>query len=141
MKMTGVTLIILGILLAAVVAVAGHLALIEIGREVAVLRTQREDGRWLETRLWVVDYDGSPWLHSAGVDWEKRFENEPEVELVRDGQTRRYRAHPDRGAHAAIDAALRRKYGIADRWVRFLAPCNESVLTVRLIPVSEGGRD
>lgn len=139
--MTGVTLIIVGILLAGVVAVAGHFALIEIGREVATLRTQQEDGSWLETRLWVVDYEGSPWLHSAGANWEKRFENDPEVELVRDGEMRRYRAHPDRDAHAAIDAALRNKYGIADRWVRFLAPCDESVLPVRLVAVTDVGRD
>jgi hypothetical protein len=139
--MTGLAVIVLGILVAAAAAVAGHFALIEIGREVVTLRTQQEDGSWLETRLWVVDYDGSPWLHSAGADWERRFQNDPEVELVRDGETRRYRAHPDRDAHAAIDAALRRKYGVADRWVRFLAPCDESVLPVRLVAVPEGVTD
>lgn len=113
-------------------AVAGHFALIEIGREVAVLRTQKADGTWQETRLWVVDHDGAPWLHSAGDEWERRFEGGPEVELVRDGATLRYRARPDRSEHDAIDTALRAKYGLADQWVRLLAPCDDAVLPVRL---------
>lgn len=124
------------ILLLAVVAVLAHFAVIEIGNEVVELRTRRADGSWQETRLWIVDYDGSPWLHSTGADWEMRFADTPQVELVRDGKTLDYVAIPDRRHHAAIDDALREKYGLADQWVRFLAPCEDSVLPVRLNRVS-----
>jgi hypothetical protein len=121
----------------AVVVVLGHLAMIEVGREVVTIRTPLPDGEWQETRLWVVDYQGVPWLHSAGESWVARFEGDPVVELERGGETRRYKAHAVPGPHPEIDAALREKYGIADRWVRFLAPCNESVVPVRLQPLAD----
>lgn len=117
-----------------VVLVGTHFLLIEVGREVVTLRTRADGGEWNETRLWVVDYDGDAWLHSTGPAWEQRFAEDPEVELVRGGETRHYLAEPDREPHAAIDQALRRKYGIADRWVRFIAPCDEAVLPFRLRP-------
>ena len=119
----------------AVLLVLGHMALIEIGREVVTLRTRRPDGTWQSTRLWVVDDGGSAWLHSAGDAWAKRFEGDPVVELERGGKVMRYRAHPVPGPHPKIDQLLREKYGIADRWVRFIAPDNDKVLVVRLDPL------
>ena len=125
------------VLLVAVAAlvVAAHMALIEVGREVVTLRTQRPDGSWQATRLWIVDEGGSSWLHSAGADWAKRFAGDPIVEVVRGGTTRRYRAHAVPGPHPEIHRLLREKYGIADRWVRFVGPDNESTLAVRLDPL------
>jgi hypothetical protein len=38
--------------------VFAHWALIELGREVIVLRTENRDGGRLETRLWIVDDGG-----------------------------------------------------------------------------------
>jgi hypothetical protein len=119
--------------LAALVVIA-HLAFIEVGREVVTLRTQRADGTWQRTRLWVVDDDGAAWLHSAGAEWAKRFEGDPIVELERGGTISKYRARPVPGPHPRIDALLREKYGIADRWVRFIAPDGDQVLVVRLDP-------
>jgi hypothetical protein len=111
-----------------------HLALIEVGREVVTLRTRRGDGSWQSIRLWAVDDDGAVWLHSAGDDWLPRFAN-PEVELERGGETRRYRATPRPGPHPRIHELLREKYGVADRWVRFLGPDDETVCVVRLDPI------
>lgn len=127
-------LIIAGAVLAAalVLLIVAYFALIEIGREVVVLRTSRPDGSWQQTRLWVVDYDGAAWLHSAGRNWLQRFEQNPVVELQRAGETRRYSAQPIPGPHPRIDELLRQKYGIADRLVRFLAPCGEDTVPVRL---------
>lgn len=119
---------------AAAALVGGHLALIEVGREVAILRTPRPDGTWQATRLWVVDEGGAVWLHSAGEDWARRFEGDPIVELERGGEVRRYRAHAVPGPHPRIHELLREKYGIADRWVRWIAPDGETVLPVRLDP-------
>lgn len=114
------------------VVVLGHVALIEVGREVVTLRTPLPGGGWKETRLWIVDDGETAWLHSAGEDWVERFAGDPVVEVERSGGTRRYRAHAVPGPHPEIDRLLRAKYGVADRWVRFLAPCDERVVPVRL---------
>lgn len=133
------TVLTFGVWLIAVVAaiVAAHLAIIEVGREVVTLRTADEDGTVLETRLWIVDVDGAAWLHSAGPAWAERFQGSPVVEVDRDGQTGRYTAILAPERHPEIDAALRRKYGLADRWVRFLAPCSEDTIPVRLDAVAD----
>jgi len=117
--------------------VAAHLAAIEIGREVVTLRTPLPNGALKETRLWIVDDDGASWVHSAGDSWLHRFDGEPIVEVERHGQSRRYRAIAVPGPHARVDRLLREKYGLADRWVRFLAPCNGKTVPVRLEPVPD----
>lgn len=119
----------------AALLVLGQYALIEVGREVVTLRTPRPDGTWQETRLWIVDDGGCAWLHSAGAEWEARFEGDPVVEVERRGEVRRYQAHAVPGPHPRIDQLLREKYGLADRWVRLIAPDDASVVAVRLDPV------
>lgn len=114
--------------------VAAHMAFIEIGHEVVTLRTQRADGSWQETRLWIVDDGASSWLHSGGAAWRKRFDGDPVVELERGSQTKRYRAHAMPGLHPEVDRLLREKYGLADRWVRFISPDNDQTVAVRLDP-------
>jgi len=126
---TGILIVVAALL------VLGHLAFIEIGREVVTLRTQLPDGTWRETRLWIVDEGGSSWLHSGGADWLKRFDGDPVVELKRASQIRRYRAHATPGLHPEVDQLLRKKYGLADRWVRFISPDNEGTVAVRLDPL------
>lgn len=123
----------------AILLVFAHLAFIEIGREVVTLRTQRPDGSWQKTRLWIVDDGASSWLHSAGAEWDKRFAGDPVVELERRDQTLRYRAHAVPGPHPDVDQWLREKYGLADRWVRFIGPDNENTLPVRLDPYADQG--
>jgi hypothetical protein len=118
----------------ATAAVLAHYALIEVGQEVVTLRTQRAKGSWQSTRLWAVGDAGSVWLHSAGDDWLPRFAN-PEVELERRGETRRYRATPLPGPHPRIHELLRAKYGVADWWVRLIGPDDETVCVVRLDPL------
>ena len=125
--------ITIAVILAAVV-VLGHLAFIEIGREVVTLRTPLPDGTWKETRLWIVDDGGSAWLHSGGTEWAKRFAGNPIVEVKRGDVTFRYSAHAVPGPHPRVDQLLREKYGLADRWVRFIAPDNEGTVAVRLDP-------
>ena len=125
------------LLFAIVVVVLAHMAFIEIGHEVVTLRTQRPDGSWQKTRLWIVDEGGASWLHSAGARWVARFAGDPIVEVERGGVVRRYRAHAVPGPHPEIDRLLREKYGIADRWVRFIAPDGESTVPVRLDPLPD----
>lgn len=119
----------------AVLVVAAHLALIEVGREVVTLRTRDADGRMRETRLWIVDDGTASWLHSGGARWRERFAGDPIVEVERGGVTRRYQSYPTPGPHPRVDELLREKYGFADRWVRLIAPCGEDTLPVRLEPL------
>jgi hypothetical protein len=136
--LAGATAIALGVGL-----VLAHLAFIEVGREVVTLRTPLPNGGWRETRLWIVDDAGGSWLHSAGADWSRRFDGDPVVEVERGGETGRYRAHAVPGPHPLVDRLLREKYGLADRWVRFLAPCGDDTVPVRLerLPPLRAGRE
>jgi hypothetical protein len=120
----------------AVACVLAHCALIETAGEVIVLRTEEADGKWLETRLWIVDDAGVPWLHGADSRWMRDLEARPIVEVVRGGETRRYRATPAPGPHPRLHELLRAKYGVADRWVRFIGPDGESTTPVRLEPLA-----
>jgi hypothetical protein len=119
----------------AVGVVLAHLALIEIGRDVVTLRMQRPDGSIRETRLWIVDDGPVSWLHSGGADWAPRFAGDPVVEVERGGAVRRYRAHAVPGPHPELHRLLRAKYGIADRWVRFIGPDDETTVPIRLEPL------
>ena len=119
------------LLLLAVALVAVHCALIE-SREVIVLRTEGQGGRWLESRLWIVDDGPVAWLHGADSHWMHNLEARPIVEIVRAGETHRYRATGVPGPHPRVHELLRVKYGSADRWVRFVGPDGEHTQPVRL---------
>jgi hypothetical protein len=112
-----------------------HYTLIERSGEVIVLRTENPDGSWLETRLWIVDEGGFPWLHGGDSAWMHNLRARPVVELRRNGETHRYRAVPVPGPHPAVHQRLREKYGLADRWVRFIGPDRETTTAVRLEPL------
>jgi len=119
--------IVLGVIL-----VGAHMALIEIGREVVTLRTPVAGGGWQETRLWIVDDGPFSWVHSAGEPWLRRFDGDPIVEVERNGEIERFQAVAVPGPHPRVDQLLREKYGVADRWVRFIAPCGPDTVPVRL---------
>jgi hypothetical protein len=123
---------ILGLCVAYVLA---HGALIEVGREVIVLRTQQEDDGWLESRLWIVDDGAVSWLHGGDSHWMRNLKDRPIVEIERSGETRRYRAQAVPGPHPRIHELLREKYGVADWWVRVIGPDNELTMPVRLEPL------
>jgi len=124
--------VIIGLVVVAFLLVLAQFVLIEAGREVVTLKVIDDSGEVFSRRLWIVDHDGSAWLHSADARWSGLFQADRLVELERDGVQQQYRALPVPGPHPEIDDALRVKYGLADRWVRFIAPDDESVLVVRL---------
>lgn len=112
----------------------------EAGEEIVVVRTRAADGSPRETRLWVVDDGGFAWLRSGQESgWLDRIREDPSVEMVRGGETRRYRAVPvpDEDTRERIHALMREKYGLADRWISFTIP-REASVAIRLEPLAEG---
>ncbi len=63
-------------------------------REVAVLRTFNVQGKDLFTTVRVIDDAGLAWIQAARRDrrWFSHLQQNPDVELRRDGRSRRYRA-------------------------------------------------
>lgn len=135
-----------------VIAVATPLALvlltifvlIEQG-ETVVLRTFDADGTAEETRLWVVDLDGTRWLGAGGGDtrrWYQRLQAVPEVEMVRHGVARCFRADPERDPtiRDAVIELTRQKYRLGNAGLsignRLGIPMRENTIAipVRLLP-------
>jgi hypothetical protein len=129
-RLAVIAAIVLGLPMAYVLV---HLVLIEVGREVVVLRTQDPEGAWQETRLWIVDDGRHAWLHGGDSTWMHNLRANPAVEVERGGQNHAYRAVLVPGPHQEIHELLREKYGIADCWVRLIAG-DEGSVPVRLDP-------
>jgi hypothetical protein len=104
--------------------------------EVAVLRTFDSAGAPHDTKLWVVDDGGRPWVRVARPErhWLARLEQNPRVELVRHGVAQTYRATPDRdpATRARIDQLMAEKYGRTDWWYGLLL--RTQIVPVRLDP-------
>jgi hypothetical protein len=86
--------------------------------EVVRLLTTDPSGQIFETRLWIVDVDGSSYVRSAGAGsiWLSRLEIRPDAELERSGENRSVRAVSvsEPRVRDAVNEAMRTKYGILD---------------------------
>jgi hypothetical protein len=91
-----------GVLALPILYVLAHSALIEVGNEVVVVRTEEPDGTWHDSRLWIVDDAGHAWLHGDRRSrWMRNLESRPIVEIVRGGEAARYRATQVPGPRAS----------------------------------------
>jgi hypothetical protein len=128
------TLRILGALLALVLLLFGSQMLASESGEVVVLRTQ-DVGGVHETRLWVVEHEGRPWLRAGNADtgWLVRLQAQPEVEVVRGDETLAVRAVPVAEARDRINELMNEKYGLADAYICSFFP-RETKIPVRLDP-------
>lgn len=124
-------------LLLLLVAVAGVTYWAGEQTEVAVLRSADDMGRRFETKVWVVDYQGVPWLRANNPQrsWYERLDEGAKVMLVRDGEEQSYRAEPfDVPEIAAeLDAVFREKYGLLDWWYGVLL--RRDPIPIRLEPI------
>jgi hypothetical protein len=92
------------------------LALVAYGHEaeeVVVLRTTGPEGAVRETRLWIVDHQGSPWVvtgRDSGHD--RALTGNPRVEIVRHGEAHCWIAerHLDRATLEAVLQSRSEKY-------------------------------
>jgi hypothetical protein len=105
--------------------------------EVVVVRTADDEGAVHETKVWVVDYDGVPWVRVANPErhWFHRLASHPRIELIRKGVPQQVDAHPQDTpeARATLDARFREKYGLVDWWYGVLL--RRHAIPVRLDPV------
>ena len=112
-------------------AIAGALALLAaltfaLGELVptAVIYTRDASGAWIGTKVWVVDYDGDPWLRVARPQrqWFRRLQVDPRVELERGRARTSYTAIPhfDADSRIVIDAAFSEQNGAIDWWYGLL---------------------
>jgi hypothetical protein len=107
------------------------------GAEVALLHTALGNQQPRQTRVWVADVDGSPWIEAANPEREfyRDILEAPEVVLERNGMLFEYRAVPLSGtsSHDLIRSRLRDKYGWADEWIGMLTDTSGSI-AIRLEP-------
>ena len=125
----------------------GAFLLIESG-EVIVLRTTGADGDTLDTRLWVVDYDGDPWVGNDNPEksrWVPRVRHNPLVEFER-GSTTECRRATFVDDPASLDEVSRRiaeKYRVPLYGSRFIKRLSgfrlesSQGVTIRLLPCSD----
>lgn len=88
--------------------------------EVVILRTYDKSGAPHDTKLWVVDYNGTPWVRVGKPQrlWYRRLLRRPRVELLRGPHTYSVtaHAHTDLETRQALDQRFREKYGLVDWW-------------------------
>jgi hypothetical protein len=105
----------------------------ETAGEVVTLRTYREDGLATETSLWVVEDRGVLYLRAGSPDsgWLERLQANPDVELVRGGEMRAYKASIAQRMGPQINARMAEKYGWGDTLVGLMRD-DAGVTAVRL---------
>lgn len=112
----------------------------EMAGEVVTVHTVAPDGTPKATRLWIVDDGGTSWLR-GGVPseaWLAHVDENPIIELERNGARTRMRAVPVRDDPATRDrvhALMRARYGNFDAFISTLRDGEKSVM-VRLEPVA-----
>jgi hypothetical protein len=88
--------------------------------EVAVLRTFDEAGAPHDTKLWVAEIDGRPYVRigRSGRSWGEHLKAHPAVDLIRGGVALSCTATvvTDEALRHAVDEAFAAKYGWVDWW-------------------------
>jgi hypothetical protein len=97
--------------------------------EVVVLQTVDAEGRSYETRLWIVEDAGRPWLRAGNPSsrWYAQLTGNPDVKIERGEQMLEYRAVPVEAARERINSLMEEKYGTADRLIGIMADRSDSV--------------
>lgn len=127
-------LYVLGALIAFVVLLFVTQIVASESAEVVVLTSQGPDGA-TETRLWVVDLDGVQYLRaSPGSGWYERLLANPDVTLVRDGQSGRYRAETRPALASEVNDLMQAKYGWRDSYIDLLLGGRDDAIAVALTP-------
>jgi hypothetical protein len=109
--------------------------------EVAILRTYDKRGAPHDTKLWIVDYNGTPWVRVGKPQrlWYRRLLRHPNVELLRGAHTFNVtaHAHTDLETRATLNQRFREKYGFVDWWYGVLI--RRGAVPIQLEPRKSAG--
>ena len=128
--------------IALLVFVAIAVATYWAGEQIEVVRLLTFDasGTPHETKVWVVDHDGAPWVRVANPErfWYQRIARNPHAVLSRGGVEQDVIARPQDSdeTRAIIDRRFRERYGIVDWWYGVLL--RRHPIPVRLDPAPAG---
>jgi hypothetical protein len=126
---------VLGVLVAAVLALALFYVVLAESAEVVVLETRDASGTH-ETRLWVVDHEGAAWLRTGdpASPWLARLRANPEVVVTRSRERRAFRAivADDPLTRERINALVLEKYGWRESVLRAMGMGPDGTTPIRL---------
>jgi hypothetical protein len=126
---------VLGVLAAAVLALAIVYVVLAESGEVVVLETRDASGVH-RTRLWVVADAGAAWLRTGDPTspWLARLRANPEVAVTRKGERREYRAVvvDDATTRERINALVLEKYGWRESVLRAIGMGPDGTTPIRL---------
>ncbi len=97
--------------------------------EVVVLSTTDGSGAVTETRLWVVDFEGSQYLRAGTpqAGWFARVKANNHVGVERGAHRAAYTAHPEVALRDEINALTAQKYGWGDKVISLMIDRSQSV--------------
>lgn len=124
-----------GVLVAVMLAMYAVQMIAAESAEVVVLTTETSSGEAQETRLWIVDHEGSQWLRSGGEiqSWYRNILEKTDVEVLRDSEKTSYTALPTENYREAVNGLMREKYGWADSYIGFFFS-RDNAIPIRLVP-------
>ncbi len=121
-----------GLLALAFVIYVSQIVASETG-EVVVLTTAGAGGEPVETRLWVVDLEGSQYLRaSEGSGWYGRLMADAAVELRRGENSSPYAAVPSPEVRDRVNDLMRDKYGWRDVYIGWLVGSRDKAMPIRM---------
>ncbi|MFT7220660.1 MAG: hypothetical protein ACI8Z1_002279, partial [Candidatus Azotimanducaceae bacterium] len=104
--------------------------------EVVELQTKDSDGVVQTTRLWVVDYEGTPYLRGeSNSGWYKRLNSSDLVNVTRAGQTGQFRTSIDNNNIGVINSLMRDKYTWGDDFFATMLGSRDASNAIRLTAV------
>ena len=87
--------------------------------EVVELHTQDESGQEVTTRLWIVDYDGHPYLRTSDEQsgWFTRLNAQQKIKLTRTNNTQTYETTQAPELRGRINTLMHDKYTWGDSFI------------------------
>jgi hypothetical protein len=127
---------VVGVVLALVLAIFVMQIVASETGEVVVLTSTGPDGEQ-DTRLWLVEIEGVPYLRAqADSGWYQRLQASPVATLERAGNrtSRRAESHPPQAAE--VNRLMRAKYGWRDVYIAWMVGGREDTVAVAMLPNS-----
>lgn len=120
-----------------VIAIVGLQMIASESGEVVVLHSTDAQGQSHETRLWVVDYEGSAFLRvgAGGSGWYSRLQGNPRARVERQGEAGDFVIVPRPQLSDAINDLMSEKYGWADSYISATVAERTGSIPLQLQPV------